>query len=191
MFVHYLAHNEIIAEAEIISYLEESISIFTKLGEKQNLVINETRPINLFLSAIEQLSSTNKIFVLDYDSHDFTVEAKNNQENIGYLDTKSGMYLLYPDVLYKSVLKFFREQDINFPLNAGALWKELENNGYLHTTPKKSRPQVQKRNPKTNRDQSFIPLLQDKISIEVLNPELEIRIGVAPSNRIEDLDVGF
>ena len=84
---------------------------------------------------------------------------------IGFYDRSENVNYVYPDKLYIAVKKFYNEQGVTFPWNQTTMCKELFNQGYLYKTPKQERPQVRRKNPITQREESFIGLLQDKVYI--------------------------
>ena len=72
---------------------------------------------------------------------------------------------IYPDLLYKSIRKFYNEQGMAFPFNKSTLCKELMINEFLYKTEKQDRPQIRIINPITKREESVIGILDTKMYI--------------------------
>ena len=127
----------------------------------------------MFISALEQLYTTNRIYLKDYN--DCTITEYDNTTLVGYVDNKTdeGVYYFFPDIIYKEVVRFYKEQDIKFPISKPALWKYLDMEGYLYKTPKSKRRTVRRKVPNTDNDLPFIPILQEKMRNIYLKPRVD------------------
>lgn len=174
IFLNFLQEYSIInieqkKELEDICY-----KTLLSVAEKQAQEIDDSNPVNMFVSALEQLYTTNRIYLKDYN--DCTKTEFDNITLVGFVDNKAseeGLYYFFPDILYKEVVKFYKEQDIKFPISKSALWKYLDTEGYLYKTPKMTRRTVRRQIPNTDNDLPFIPILQEKMRNIYLKPRYD------------------
>lgn len=166
ILMDFAVASEVIKEEEKQTQLQECWTTLLKVGEKQNLVVEDVSPTNMFLSAVESLTSTRKLSTVEMETAKYMKAEEIFKEGfIGFYDKESNVNFVYPDLLYKAVKKFYSEQGIEFPLTKTAMCKDLMLKEYLYKTPKQDRPQVRRLNPRTKREETFIGLLQDKINI--------------------------
>ena len=161
--------------AKDIGYLDETQSkenlkkywdVLVKVGNNQDLLQEQSSPINMLISAIETLTNIGEISVFDLESAKFTrLEEMKQNGFVGYLDSKNGMYLVQPDLLFNKIKGFYNRQNEIFPLTKSMMCKELMEQGYLYTSSKQERPQIRRENPVTKKEQTFIGILADKIFI--------------------------
>ncbi len=127
----------------------------------------------MFVSAIEQLYTTNRIYLKDFNE---CTKTEYDTILVGYVDNKAGeegLYYFFPDILYNQIVKFYKEQDIKFPISKPALWKYLDVEGYLYKTPKMTRRTVRRQVPNTDNDIPFIAILQEKMKNIYLKPRMD------------------
>ena len=126
LFLKFLNYYEIISEKQEKELEEEGYITLNKVAEQQAQEIDDSNPVNMFVTALEQLYTTNRIYLKDYN--DCTITEYDNTTLVGYVDNKTdeGVYYFFPDILYKEIVKFFKEQDIKFPISKPALWKYLD-----------------------------------------------------------------
>lgn len=166
MLMEFALVNDVITAEQKEEMLEEAWDILIQLGEEQNKLVENNSPIQMFLSAVELLTNAERLTVFDYtDATTRTLKEIMTTGFIGFYDRSENVNYVYPDKLYIAVKKFYNEQGVTFPWNQTTMCKELFNQGYLYKTPKQERPQVRRKNPITQREESFIGLLQDKVYI--------------------------
>ncbi len=173
LFLKFLNSYEIISEEQEKELEEEGYITLDKVAEQQAQEIDESSPINMFISAIEQLYTTGRIYLKDYN--DCTITEYDNTTLVGYVDNKTdeGVYYFFPDLIYNQVVRFYKEQDLKFPISKPALWKYLDMEGYLYKTPKSTRRTVRRKVPNTDNDLPFIPILQEKMRNIYLKPRVD------------------
>ena len=161
--------NDVITLKRKEEMLKEGWDILINIGNEQGRVVETTTPINMLLTAVESLTSTGKLTTVDYnDANSMTQQEIMKDGFVGYFRVekdKTRVNLIYPDLLYKSVKNFYSQQGLLFPWNQSEMCKELFTQGYLYKTGKQERPQISRFNPRTNRLETFIGVLQDKIDI--------------------------
>ena len=173
LFLKFLNSYEIISKEQEKELEEEGYITLNKVAEQQAQEIDDSNPVNMFISALEQLYTTNRIYLKDYN--DCTITEYDNTTLVGYVDNKTdeGVYYFFPDIIYKEVVRFYKEQDIKFPISKPALWKYLDMEGYLYKTPKSKRRTVRRKVPNTDNDLPFIPILQEKMRNIYLKPRVD------------------
>ena len=165
-FIEFVILNEVITEEEGKKMIKESLETLIEVGKEQNNMVESISPINMLLNAVEVLSSTGKLVTVDSNSAPFMKREDVLKEGfIGFYDEKDDVNLIYPDILYKAVKRFYNEQNVEFPLNKTAMCKELMLKGYLYRTEKQDRPQIRRQNPITKKEETFIGILPNKIYI--------------------------
>ena len=169
-------HSYNIISAEQQKALEEVcyITLFD-VANRQAQAIDDFNPVNMFINALEQLYTTKRIYLKDYNNCSKT--EYDNTSLIGYVDNKEndgdGLYYLFPDITYNLIIQFYKQQDIKFPISKSALWKYLDMEGYLYKTPKMQRRTVRRKIPNTENEIAFIPILQEKMKNIYLKPRYD------------------
>ena len=92
--------------------------------------IEESKPDNMFFSALEQLLSTKQIFLKDLKDKN-SVSSFEKNEFAGFIDTDENTFYLLPDLIFNKVNTFYAQGNVNFPINAKTLWKYLCEEGFL------------------------------------------------------------
>lgn len=172
MLMNFALKNKVINLEEKEKKLNEGWSYLMAVGKEQNETVEKISPTNMVIDAIEALISIKKIFVVDMKSAPY-IKQENiyRPEFVGFYDEERNTNFVFPEILYKKVRDFYRQQGVDFPFNQATICKELKNNGYLYITPKQARPQIRINNPVTKREQSAIGILQEKIYIPCLYNE--------------------
>lgn len=174
MFLNFLQFHDVIETEQKEELQKIGHSTLLKVAQKQEQDINDSNPVNMFVSAIEQLYTTNRIYLKDFN--ECTKTEYDNTVLVGYVDNKAGeegLYYFFPDILYNQIIKFYKEQDIKFPISKPALWKYLDVEGYLYKTPKMARRTVRRQVPNTDNDIPFIAILQEKMKNIYLKPRMD------------------
>ena len=170
LFLAFLKENNLINEEEEKELSQVAYTTLVETAEEQGEEINENNPVKMFTNAIEQLYLSGKIYCKDYNEYDKT--EYSNSIFVGMVDNKTdeGVYYFFPDIIYKEIVKFYKEQDIKFPISKSALWKYLDLEGYLYRTPKSQRRTVERKIPLSDNYVAVIPILQEKMRNIYLEP---------------------
>lgn len=166
VFMNFVTEIGVLNKEEKQKKLNEYWETLIEVGEEQNKMVENISPLNMLLSAIEVLTNTRKLLTIDTNSVPYVKTEEFSKEGFaGFYDEKENIHIIYPDILYKAVKKFYNEQNIEFPMDKTTMCKELMNNGYLYKTEKQERPQIRRLNPRTKVNETFIGILQDKVYI--------------------------
>lgn len=172
LFLNFMRENEIISYEKERELKDLCYTTLLDVANNQAQEVEESSPINLFFNALEQLYMTKKIYLTDF--YDCSGTEKENSILVGYIDNKGddgdGLILLFPDIIYKEIVKLYREQNIKFPISKSALWKYLDVEGYLYKTSKMQRRTIRRKKPHTENSIAFIPILQRKMNNIFLAP---------------------
>lgn len=171
LFLGFFQDCGVIDELQSNEFEKLCYETLSLIAQKQTEEVDEQNPITMFVSAIEQLYLTNKIYLKDYNDWDKT--EYSNSVYVGMVDNsldEFGAYYFFPDIIYTQIVKFYREQGIKFPFSKSALWKYLDNEGYLYRTPKSQRRTVRRKMPDSEDDIVVIPVLQEKMKQIYLKP---------------------
>lgn len=172
MFLNFSFKNKVISSEEKEKKLNEAWSYLMLVGKEQNETVEKISPTNMVMEAIEALISIKKIYVVDIKSAPY-IKPKDiyKPEFIGFYDEERSTNFVFPEILYKKIRDFYKQQGVDFPFNQATICKELKNSGYLYMTPKQVRPQIRINNPITKREQSTIGILQEKLYIPCIYNE--------------------
>ena len=117
------------------SLLNEASNIFWHIAEEQEKELEESNPINMFYSALDELYATKKIYFIDYKTG-MPVDGQEEGAFVGYIDSEKNRYYLYPDTIYREIYKFYISNGNKFPLTALSLWRYLQDECLLKMTDK-------------------------------------------------------
>ena len=162
MFLKFLKENKIISKEEMEKRKVECANVLKEMSKEQKIEIENDNPTLMFKQAVEQLYITRKIEMMNY-SIPSNVQPKSVLA--GYIDFDEQLYYFLPDVIYTEVKKFYNAQGIKFPISKSALWKYLQNDGYLFNTPNNDRKTI-KRKLNKGSQVAVIAIYQDKIDLE-------------------------
>ncbi len=170
LFLAFLKENNLIKEEEEKELSQLAYTTLVEVAQEQGEEIDENNPVKMFTNAIEQLYLSGKIYLKDYNEYDLT--EYSNSTFVGMVDNKTdeGLYYFFPDIIYKEIVKFYKGQDIKFPISKSALWKYLDLEGYLYKTPKSQRRTVERKIPLSDNYITVIPVLQEKMRNIYLEP---------------------
>lgn len=135
IFLEFLQKNEIIVAEQKGSLLNEASNIFWHIAEEQEKELEESNPINMFYSALDELYATKKIYFIDYKTG-MPVDGQEEGAFVGYIDSEKNRYYLYPDTIYREIYKFYISNGNKFPLTALSLWRYLQDECLLKMTDK-------------------------------------------------------
>lgn len=166
LFLKFMQENNIITEEELKSKMELCSTVLIEIAKSQNQEIEAENPVIMFKEAIEQLYAAEKIQIIDYSSGYLS---NSNSNLVGYVDEDKEMYYFLPDITYKEITRFYKEQGSKFPISKSALLKYLENEGYLYRTPKSDRRTIKKKAPNKNVVLPVIAIYKDKLELGTEN----------------------
>ncbi|WP_028988094.1 DUF927 domain-containing protein [Thermicanus aegyptius] len=132
MFTAYAEEKGLLAQEERENMLNDAFQLFLNLASQHNDGMFEETPVNMFLTAINELIATGKAFLIKQHS---TAESSSG-ELIGYEDNRH--FLLIPETTMNMVTQFYQKQNRNFPLTKDALIKQLDTEGLIYTTTEKN-----------------------------------------------------
>lgn len=149
MMLKYMKSLVIINDEDMYNILNEFDEIIIQLINKQNSLLKQEKPAEIFVKVLSELFATSKVCVED-------ISRNNNQFNfegmvgakIGYKD--DNYYYLYPETVYNEVSKFLSSRGEILPVKEKTLWKhldeaklihvEIESDGRVHRCIKKNIP---------------------------------------------------
>ena len=166
LYLNFLVEKEVITKDIADKTLAETLEVLNSLAKEQMQDVETSNPINMLFTALSQLYVTNRIHFRDFNS---PTQARYFGTHIGYIDKKKngandqGSYLFFPDILYSEIVKFYRSQNINFPISKASLWKYLDTEGYLYKPEKADRRTVRRMIPESGNVVPFIQIPMEKI----------------------------
>jgi hypothetical protein len=149
MMLEYMKCVQTISEDDLQGLLKEFEVILKELVEKQNCLLEQEKPADIFIRAISELLATGKVYVENIGKSSNTFSSGNmSGEKIGFVD--ENFYYLFPETAYNSVYKFLSKRGEIMPVKERTLWKHLdeanliyvekEGDGRIHRCPKKNIP---------------------------------------------------
>lgn len=166
IYLDFLQDNKIITKDMAENTLSLTLTTLNNIAKEQMQDVETSNPVNMFFNALEQLYVTDKIHFRDYNK---VTQSKYFGTHIGYIDNRKsneyekGFYYLFPDVSYAEILKFYRNQNMNFPISKASLWKYLDTEGYLYKTKGNDRRTSRRVIPETDNKVPFIIIPVDKV----------------------------
>lgn len=131
MMLKYMKSIEVINDEDIVKMLDEFDEIILELINKQNSLLKQEKPAEIFTRVLSELFATSRVCVEDinrnYNQLNFEgmVGAK-----IGYRD--ENYYYLYPETVYNEVSKFLSSRGEILPVKEKTLWKHLDEGKLIH-----------------------------------------------------------
>jgi hypothetical protein len=122
MFTGYAEDKGVLTEQQRDSMLKEGLDIFLNLANRHEASIVEDKPVTMFLNALQELLTTDKVSVARTQA---PMEKAGFGELIGYNDDE--YYYLLPETTMNAVTQFFQKQNKTFSLSKEMLLKQLEN----------------------------------------------------------------
>ncbi|SET51582.1 protein of unknown function [Natronincola peptidivorans] len=132
--------------AQILSKMGDRVLI--SLITKQNSLVRQEKPVEIFKKVLEELLSTGKVRLEPINTIDSFNQVKTEGERIGWTD--KNYYYLLPDTTYNVVCRFLASRGEIFPVKERTLWKHLDEaklilvekgkDGQVQRCPKKTIP---------------------------------------------------
>jgi len=129
MMTKYFKHAGICSEEESKMLLEESEEVLTVLILKQNSLVNEEKPSEIFVTILKELLVAGKVRVESLRQGNSQDTLFSTGDSIGWKD--ENFYYLRPEATYNAVNKFLASRGQKFPILERTLWKQLDEAGMI------------------------------------------------------------
>ena len=129
MMTKYFKYAGICSDEESQILLEESEQVLTTLILKQNALVNEEKPVEMFVKIVKELMVSGKIRVEAIRKVNSQDTLFDTGESIGWKD--DNFYYLRPEITYNLVNKFLASRGQKFPILERTLWKQLDEAGLI------------------------------------------------------------
>ncbi|AKA70867.1 bifunctional DNA primase/polymerase [Clostridium scatologenes] len=131
IMLEYFKFAGVCSEEEIQILKKESEEVLTALILKQNSIVNEEKPVEIFVKILKELMISGKIRVESLKQIASQDTLFTTGETIGWKD--DNFYYLRPEVTYNAVNKFLASRGQKFPILERTLWKQLDEAGLIQT----------------------------------------------------------
>lgn len=136
--LEYAVHTGAIGQDERERWLKTGWHVLVELAEKQARRIEEEKPAAKFINALSEMLAAGEVKTELLTSwREDEGEVKPRPDNFVGWEDRDWFYLL-PEIVYRRVVRFYRDQDVNFPVTARTLWKHLEAEGLIFTGDKRT-----------------------------------------------------
>lgn len=176
MFLGFMQSYGFIQDDRRLKFEELCKSTLEKIAINQMKEVEENNPVKMFFNAVEELYITQKIHMKSLETYNYVTNKDSTY--VGFIGKTNDilLYYFFPDEIYKEVVKFYKEQDIKFPISKSALWKYLDIEGCLYKTANSQRRTVRRKVPSKDKNvNNFVTVLP-------------ILAGAMPFIRIEPKD---
>lgn len=148
MMLKYFSYAGICSEEEYTVLLEEAEQVLITLILKQNSLVNEEKPSEIFVKVLKELLVSGKVRIEPLIQTSLQNTSFATGEFIGWKD--DSFYYLRTEVTFNVVNKFLSARGQKFPILERTLWKQLDeagliqheegNDGKIQRCPKKAVP---------------------------------------------------
>ena len=121
-----MIHYKIMDYMDSSAALKEAHQLFIQSGMEQMRLIGNEKPVQKFLTVLEELISSGEILILNIGE----ALPCNSETVFGY---REGDYYLYPDLVFNKVVEFYRRQEGAFPVSKGRLLSDLAKLNMIQT----------------------------------------------------------
>ncbi|UGB30581.1 bifunctional DNA primase/polymerase [Metabacillus sp. B2-18] len=126
MMLSYMESIDAIKEDMAYQLLDAAEKVLIQTIQKQNSLVNQEKPEEIFINALNELFASNKVRLTPLDKglaiEDSLVETSG--EKIGWYDNH--FFYLLPEATYNAVSKFLSKRGESFPVSERTLWKHLD-----------------------------------------------------------------
>lgn len=125
MFIDYAISSGALPDTERQAALDEAMTVFSELEGKQAEVMKADTPVQMFLTALNELLYTERCSCVDVEEDGSMVSSYVSKGSgfIGY--DGPDYYFLIPDITMTVVEDFYNRQGIRFPATKTSLLKQL------------------------------------------------------------------
>lgn len=137
MGMRFAEHVKAISHAEAESSLQQGWELLLSLAARQGARVDEERPANRFIEAIQTLMSQERLFLIDkqYRGPSDVLDqvtmkpyvVKPNESFVGWLD--DSFYYLIPRAIYAVVSEFYSRSGTPMTFKPPAIWSDLRRLG--------------------------------------------------------------
>lgn len=131
MMLKYFKYARICNEEEVAILLKDSQEVLITLILKQNSLVNEEKPVEIFVKIVKELMVSGKIRVESLRQINSQETLFVSGETIGWKD--DNFYYLRPEITYNHVNKFLASRGQKFPILERTLWKQLDEAGLIQS----------------------------------------------------------
>ena len=131
IMLKYFKYAGICNEEEVTILLKDSEEVLITLILKQNSLVNEEKPVEIFLKIVKELMVSGKIRVESLRQINSQETLFVSGETIGWKD--DNFYYLRPEITYNHVNKFLASRGQKFPILERTLWKQLDEAGLIQS----------------------------------------------------------
>ncbi|SHF68746.1 protein of unknown function [Desulfofundulus australicus DSM 11792] len=161
--LEYAVHAGAISQDERKRWLTTGWRVLLELAEKQARRIEEEKPAVKFINALSEMLAAGEVKTeLLVSWREDEPEAKALPDNFIGWEDRDWFYLL-PETVYRRVVRFYRDQDVNFPVTARTLWKHLEAEGLIFVAREGNRTQRTVRETIAGKRQRVLKLKADAV----------------------------
>jgi hypothetical protein len=129
MMLKYFEFAGVCSEEESQILKKESEDVLITLILKQNSLVNEEKPVEIFVKILKELMISGKFRVEPLRQINSQEALFATGESIGWKD--DNYYYLRPEVTYNQVNKFLASRGQKFPILERTLWKQLDEAGLI------------------------------------------------------------
>ena len=129
LFMEFAELEGAVTTAERKQWVLKAWSILTTIADEQSKKVQDDKPSELFLTALNDLLTSNEVYLKN--TLKMTAEPSTRSVLVGYEDTDH-MYLI-PGQTYKAVYQYFQSQGKNFPVKKETLLRHLELDRLIET----------------------------------------------------------
>jgi hypothetical protein len=129
MMLKYFKDVGICSEDECKELLNRTEETMLKLILKQNSLINEEKPVDIFVKIFNELIISGKVKVESLNNKKSQDDIFHTGECIGWED--DNFYYLRPSATYNCTNKFLASRSEKFPVSERTLWKQLDEAGFI------------------------------------------------------------
>ncbi len=128
MLLSYARDADVITTQEAGDMLVHGLRVLTTISGDQSRTMEEEKPSKIFLDTVGEALISGRAWVRDLQDPAEKVQPPTVRM-IGWKDAEN--YYLLPKLAYGIAVQISREGGSEFPLNPGALWKQLRTEGKL------------------------------------------------------------
>lgn len=170
LFLDFLLEKGVISPKEKEEKLKICADVISDLIGNQKENIESNKPTEMFAEAVQQLYSSGKAQIADYD---IPFDIRMTKNLIGFYCHSEGQFYLLPDTAYGEVVKFYKGQGVKFPVSKVSLQKMLAEEGYLYIPEGNDRKTVKRKLPNSGSIGAVWAIHQDKLGLEAFEDEME------------------
>lgn len=132
MMLQYMQYAKACNTDDAETLLVDAETVFAQLISAQNTIVEQERPVDIFLEVLQELFAANKVRVDQlHTTSEEDLGGLSCGERIGWSDNQF-LYLL-PEATYAAVNRFLVGSGQKIPVTSRILWKHLDAANLIHT----------------------------------------------------------